>query len=103
MITQIDLNWLVDRVPETQLETANRFLEFLRENSDVLPKTLEMALEDDEHLDSETLDALDKVERDSPNDQPQTAQITIDRLSRDEFFNAFYPAHWWTDYCELSR
>ena len=48
MITREELRHLVDELPESELDTARRFLRYLRDTVDPLVRTLLEAPEDDE-------------------------------------------------------
>jgi len=49
-IVKKELKSLLDQLPESELQVAKRFLEYLRDTGDPLPKRLVEAPEDDEPL-----------------------------------------------------
>ena len=64
MTTKDGLRLLVDQLPESEIEAARRYLEYLRDTADPFLRKLLEAPEDDEELSDETLAALEKAEED---------------------------------------
>lgn len=64
MTTKEDLCRLVDQLPDSELNAARRFLEYLRDAADPLLRKLLEAPEDDEELTDEDLAALAEAEED---------------------------------------
>ena len=67
-----ELHTLVDQLPDQELHTARKFLEYLRDTSDPLLKSLREAPEDDEPLTPEEREALAESKRDIKEGQSYT-------------------------------
>jgi hypothetical protein len=62
--TKEDLRRLVDELPNSELDAARRFLEYLRDTDDPLLKKLLEAPEEDEELADKAVVALAEAEED---------------------------------------
>ena len=64
MITREDLRHLVDELPDSELDTAQRFLEYLRDTADPVLRAFMEAPEDDEPETEEERTAVLKARED---------------------------------------
>lgn len=61
MRSKEDLHQLLDELPESEVEVAARYLEYLRDTADPLVRSLLSAPEEDEELNDETRATLDEA------------------------------------------
>ena len=72
MPTKERLRQLVDELPDTELDAAQRYLEYLRDTSDPLLRKLLNSPDDEEELTEEDLAAAAEAE-----DQPDAEQAQV--------------------------